>query len=94
MPDKLKITPHEPGQPLVGAEESFEDAKLLLRLLQEKRMGKLKIAPHEPEQPLVGLKETLEDAVALQRLLDEKRERVRKAKQKLRLDEIVPQKWQ
>ena len=37
MPDKLKITPHEPGQPLVGAEESFEDAKLLLRLLKEKR---------------------------------------------------------
>lgn len=37
MPNKLKITPHEPGQPLVGAEESFEDAKLLLRLLDEKR---------------------------------------------------------
>jgi hypothetical protein len=37
VPNKLKITPHEPGQPLVGAEESFEDAKLLLCLLEEKR---------------------------------------------------------
>jgi hypothetical protein len=37
VPNKLKITPHEPGQPLVGAEESFEDAKVLLRLLDEKR---------------------------------------------------------
>ena len=34
---KLKITPHEPGQPLVGLKETLEDVAILQRLLEEKR---------------------------------------------------------
>jgi hypothetical protein len=34
---KLKITPHEPGQPLVGLKETLEDVATLQRLLEEKR---------------------------------------------------------
>jgi hypothetical protein len=32
----LKITPHEPGQPLVGLKETLEDTATLERLFDEK----------------------------------------------------------
>jgi len=34
---QLKITPHEPGQPLVGLKETLEDVATLERLFCEKR---------------------------------------------------------
>jgi aspartate aminotransferase-like enzyme len=34
---KLKITPHEPVQPLVGLKETLEDVAKFQRLLDEKR---------------------------------------------------------
>ncbi len=76
MPNKLKITPHEPGQPLVGAEESFEDAKLLLRLLEEKRerVRKAKQKLREMSMTVLDEKELRRRKVVVEKVLSVSRD--------------------